>query len=296
MTRTRIRLTLLTGIPAMGALLCWAFGGGPAAAAAPHARNGLIAFDYVLGGIYTVHADGSGKHRLTSSGVDPAFSPDGKTIVYATKSGLVIMDVNGSHRHLIPNSDPVGNGQEEFPSFAPDGSEIVFDDQSGGIYTIRPDGSSEQRLTKDYAGSPVFTPSGKRIVFNDYSRKAIISMRADGTGPKVRVRGTRSNNDVCPCSFSPNGRRFVFTSALTSMYQAVFIVNADGRGRHQISHPPFHRIDVGARFSPNGKQLLVDRTGYGYGDIVIMNPNGTHVRTVATHTPGYGDATWQPIR
>ena len=56
-------------------------------------KNGRIAYASYGGGkdseIYTINPDGSGKTQLTHNDTDddPAYSPDGKKIVYAGKDG-----------------------------------------------------------------------------------------------------------------------------------------------------------------------------------------------------------------
>jgi len=300
-SRFRSRLTYLAGVAIGGALCCLAVNSLPADAARPHVRNGLVAFDAFGGGVLAVRPDGSQRHRLTTHAADPAyptFSPDGREIALATNNGLAIMNADGSHRHAIPNTDfgRPGAAPSEFPSFSPDGSKIVFDDRFGQIiFIVNADGSNLRQLTNHQGDAPVFTPDGKRIVFNDDTLSEVASVGVDGKG-EHRVPGTVRSSDVCPCSFSPGGGRIVFAHGSGSMSEAIFMVNANGAHRHQVSHPPSDRIDVAPAFSPDGKLIVFNRTGFGEGDIVVMNTNGTHARTLAAANPGYGDPAWQPLR
>src|SRR5579862_8258391 len=82
-----------------------------------HARNGLIAYTHAGDGdrfqIYTVTATGAHRRHLTSghtySSYDPAYSPDGRRIVFVRASKHAIdlwtMRADGTHkRRLTPTA------------------------------------------------------------------------------------------------------------------------------------------------------------------------------------------------
>src|SRR6185503_10612261 len=112
--------------------------------------------------IHVSDADGSGDVFL-ADGTMPAWSPDGMQIVF---SGLPNPPVDIREIYVM-NADGTGitrvtfnNGQGESSSpddmarWSPDGQRIVFrswrDNRNGSdIFTIRPDGTDELRLTTD---------------------------------------------------------------------------------------------------------------------------------------------------
>lgn len=111
--------------------------------------------------IYVVNIDGSNEQRLTQNGgVDPAWSPDGRQIVFAgsyKKSGLdlFIMDADGTKLHRLMID--VALSDRVIPAWSPDGRLIAFVD-GGAIYVVNIDGSGLRLLTvrDDYHtdGSP----------------------------------------------------------------------------------------------------------------------------------------------
>jgi len=93
---------------------------GPAEAAFP-GKNGRIAYSSYDGPfpkgdyeIYTINPDGSGKTKLThndTDDIDPAYSPDGKKIVYAGQDGpkgdleIYTLNARGGGKSRVTNND-----------------------------------------------------------------------------------------------------------------------------------------------------------------------------------------------
>ena len=101
---------------------------------------------------------------------DPAFSPDGRKIVFdrgataipGTNSRLYMIDIDGSHITVL--TDPPGG--DSHPAFSLDGRKIVFSSTRGNtdpsqgaqLYVMNTDGSHMTRLTEPpgWARCPVF--------------------------------------------------------------------------------------------------------------------------------------------
>ena len=130
--------------------------------------------DRVNGGaqVAIVNADGSGYRELTSGSDNNAFpsaSPDGSQFVYRTFSedgyGLRLYDLNTDTTTILTT------GYDNFPLWSPRGDLIMFsrllDDDNYEIFTIRPDGSDEKRLTNAVGNDAHqgWSPDGEYIVF-----------------------------------------------------------------------------------------------------------------------------------
>jgi Tol biopolymer transport system component len=98
------------------------------------------------------------------------------------------------------------------PAFSPDGRTIAFA-RGGDLYSVRPDGSGQRRLTSgpELDSAPVVSPDGRRVVFE---RRAATGTAADlyavgATGGGLRALTTGADDDH-QADFSPEGRAIVF--------------------------------------------------------------------------------------
>ncbi|HTU93637.1 MAG TPA: hypothetical protein VMF69_26385 [Gemmataceae bacterium] len=115
--------------------------------------------------------DGS-NFKVVGNGIDPAVSPDGKTIIFARVASdghhLFAMDADGANvRQLTPNGNPFGGVHA---AWSPDGKHIVYADRVGEtleIFRIDSDGINARQLTRlgKAATTPAVSPDGKWISF-----------------------------------------------------------------------------------------------------------------------------------
>jgi TolB protein len=116
--------------------------------------------------LYTIGIDGRGRHRLTHNGTfdgDPSWSPDGKSIAYATDSGVRIVDRDGRHvRTIIKGAD-----YSSVPEWSPRGDRILVSGL-GRWRVVATDGHVLYKLEPGPPGpkwAPAWSPDGRQIAY-----------------------------------------------------------------------------------------------------------------------------------
>lgn len=263
-------------------------------------RDGSNSYESNSYEIYVMNADGTRQTRLTNNTVfdtDPAFSPDGRKIVFSANLGnfhyeIYIMNADGTGQTRLTNSI-TEISYNRTPSFSPDGSKIVFtSDQSSyrQIYVMDTNGKRQIRLTNSSGINihPAFSPDGSKIVFSstrDYNNEIYI-MNANGTG-----QTNLTNNaafDINP-SFSPDGSKIVFSSNRDGNFE-IYTMNLDGTGLTRLTNSP--TTDDYPAYSPDGSKIVFSP---GNSEIYVMNADGTEQTNLtnnaaADYSPSWGVA------
>jgi Tol biopolymer transport system component len=171
------------------------------------------------------------------------------------------------------------------PAFSPDGTEIAFA-REGDLYSIRPDGSGERRLTSGSAidSRPVVSANGRYLVFE---RRAAEGDPADlytvsiGGGNLHQL--TSGTGDDREAAVSPDGKGIVFVrgaAAGGSANDDLYSIRPNGTGLVRLSATT--RIDEFApRYFAGG--ILFSRgddsdTPAAYADVYTMKRDGTRIR------------------
>ncbi|MEE8148400.1 MAG: hypothetical protein V3T24_12400 [Longimicrobiales bacterium] len=162
------------------------------------------------GNIHIIRADGSEEIRLTDDSArdhDPAWSPDGKSIVFATdrEGNLEIYRMRLSDRRLQNLTAHASFDAQ--PAWSPDGSKIAFTSRRDGnddIYVMNADGSGVRRITAGPESDvdPAWSADGARVLFSSDREGAyqIFVVNADGSG---RVRLTEVEGEGMRGQWSP---------------------------------------------------------------------------------------------
>jgi TolB protein len=265
----------------------------PAQAAFP-GQNGKIAFTRLSGDdadVFIMRRDGSRKKNLTpqSEGSDgsPAFSADGRTVVYLHNGLITVKRADGSRRRLF-------NVRGQSPTFSPNGRHILFARERKGIFLMRADGSRARKIWSvhpfggELVEAPVFSPDGKKIAFswfNPDTRDIVVGDFANGKLTNTnRVTADISLDSFCTQpNFSPDGLRIVYERYNPSGgHASIWLMDPDGSNQQNLT--PSGTGDPA--FSPNGKKVVFSTNG----SVAVIGIDGTNQVSLGRG----GDPDWAP--
>ena len=204
---------------------------------------------------------------------------DGDWDIYST-------DANGDN--VVQRTDHPAT--DEYPAASPDRRRIAFISERGvtrDLYVMDSDGGNVVRLTRDNVreGRPSWTPYGTRIAFSstrfpvgNLDNSEIYMMDADGNN--VINLTNHKWHDLRP-SWSPDGRKMAFVSFRTGFFKDprhLFVMNADGEERRNLTRDTNLRVNSNPSWSPDGRKiafnsrrLFPDRTR---NDIFVITADG----------------------
>ena len=210
--------------------------------------------------------------------IDPEFSPDGDSIVYARTVGPFVPEGE-------PRRTPV------WKLYA-------------AIFISGLDGSDPHQVTETperrpgfmaEVSDPAFSPNGKMLTFirtryEPEENSAVFVQPLGSPEDAHRITPWKLNSQD-RARFSPDGKLILFRSEPEGEEgpSNLYLVHPDGTGLHQITHVPSDTQYLGSSFSPSFHKgegwITVGRTG-GYGDegnadvFRILIEDGKVVRSV----------------
>jgi dipeptidyl aminopeptidase/acylaminoacyl peptidase len=177
------------------------------------------------------------------------------------------------------------NAADTEPSFSPDGRTIAFA-REGHIYTVRPDGSGERRISSGDAldSRPQISPNGRVILFERRTEENapahLYTVAVGGGQAKELAPDTAEDTEA---RFSPDGTKIVFVRTATGGNRPnadLYSVRPNGTGlTHLTSTTRVDEFDpryfAGGIVFSRGNQ---SEGAAGYADVYTMKANGAKVK------------------
>jgi hypothetical protein len=160
----------------------------------------------------------SAEERTLTEGATPAYSAEGRSILFARDGGLFEYDIGrNEEREITINDRSLARLPKHSPVQSPDGQRIVFqclqiDDRElrrkrGFFCVCDSDGSSVCRLdVETLGGSATWSPDSNRVAIHNCESGARLFMVKATGGHEGRFHG------LCP-TFSPGSVRLAYKSA-----------------------------------------------------------------------------------
>ena len=291
----------------------------PALESIPYGRlgTGKLAFRRVNDGnyLYVIDADARTVAALNLGGeaIDPALSPDGMRIAYATSSGFGQASLYDISTKRITGADSQRvsalAGREYSPSWSPDGQNVYFFStaQPKGIYRQSVSSSPlapAPVLTSDTDpclasnDSPVSVSASGRLVFNCVN--AVYAVNDDGSDLRALLRREtppgRADAFFAP-TWSPDAQWLAFlrvfedtTAGAPPLTLAVGVVRADGSASRVVVSMAMADIvatlgqnNLSLAWSPDGSRLAFNVMVGGLAShVYVVDIDGTGLMQITT--------------
>ena len=227
--------------------------------------------DYAL---YTMSTSEGDERRLTEAEgdpstplglffqTDPAWSPDGSTIAFASKrSGsfdLYAVSADGSDMRRLTSTKE----DDDEPTWSPDGKRIAFArGASSRLFVMSADGSGARRLTDEEReeAEPAWSPDGRWIAYSSKepgsSIRELWLVRADGSQQR---RLTRLDGAAQAPAWSPDGSRLAFSANVEGDRFDIYTVRVDGQDAEPLTS---RGQSFEPSWSPDGKTIVFSDAG-----------------------------------
>jgi len=246
--------------------------------------TGLIAFSKVANANATIMVtapDGTGMAPLIlapGNNVQPAWSPDGRRMAWASPGGIRIASADGTG--VVALTD---DRRDRDPAWSPDGTLIVFASSRDGdfeIYSQPVHGGEPKRLTDNDVDDthPSWSAAADTIAFASKRAGTSDLWTMDPTGENLAQLTHEGGADDEP-AWSPDGSRIAFASDRDGTTPFIYLMNADGSGIQRLLSGVEDEHDPA--WSPDGRYIALARPHTGTGTAIVIVDVTTH-RIVGT--------------
>jgi TolB protein len=252
------------------------------------------------GAIKIVDSDGAATRiiRGGNGSLSPAWSPDGRRIVYTVlgNTGTQIFEADLA-TGMPARISAIRPGLNITPVYAPDGSAIVYSRgyETGSDLVIADRTGHTERLTVGNGtdnNSPSFSPDGRQLAFisGRSGGPQVYIMDADGTdmqllaGNDIALASYRSSPD-----WSPDGR-FIAYQQRAGGFQ-VWMIELRDRVPKQLTTDGENEDPS---WAPDARHLVLTSTRGGDKQLWVLDTESGRFRQL-THSSGARLAAWSPL-
>jgi Tol biopolymer transport system component len=248
-------------------------------------RSGLV-------DLYSMNADGSGLHRLTSDTLQdllPRWSPDGAKIAFVHGYGhpsqspesasVTVMNADGTGRMRLTLDRFDAN-----PSWSPDGTQIAYQRDLAydliELWVVGADGSSPHLVISSDSLNGVrgltWTTQNTFLGFDWYG---IVQFNADGNGRTRLVSLTWVKEGDPRLSPDESKIAFAWGGPTDTGLLYIYVVNVDGSNLKQLTTTGREARPV---WSPDGSKIAYLGEGFSWW---TMNADGTNQKQLPLQDP-----------
>lgn len=218
-----------------------------------------------------------GEKRLDTQGVFPkrgelSWAPDGKSLVFASTSGIALLSLEDSTVHRLTAPPPLA--EDWGPSFSPDGSRILFvrnspNDIPEELFSVPRTGGEITRICAEHSrvlGPPQWSMDGQSIVYASElgGHPGLWRVPAEGKDAPAQI-----NDSGWYPAISRRGYRLAYQRITHSLNIWELALNLPGQDEshkeQKILVPATSETDQGPgpQISPDGEKLafMSDRSG-----------------------------------
>jgi eukaryotic-like serine/threonine-protein kinase len=246
----------------------------------------------------------------------PAWSPDGKHLLYVAPGGhdkkldiwMINPDGSGEPKDLTNM-----NGDETQPAWSPDGKWIAFtadkrSDKVLQIYLIRPDGSEAYRLSFDQEEyAPAWKPDNQLSFVMNTGKKIVFIRSQENPKPTPppheyyvtpyrfdMLSFTDNLGDAAQLSWSADGKWMAYTRVRGSSQNVSLAHYPIKVPAQDVLHLTDTGKDSGPNWSPDGQWIVFTSTRDGNPEVYIMQSTGQSQANLSSSAGVDKDPAWQP--
>jgi Tol biopolymer transport system component len=260
------------------------------------------------GGLFVMGSTGESVRRVTDGGFDPAWSPDGRRLVYATEavgdpvsragiSELWIVEIDTGERTLLSSGDAVQ------PVWSRRGDRIAYWANTDGqrdLFTVAASGGEPVAVTQDEATdwSPEWSPDGRWLYFSSDRGGSFNLWRIPvdpATGgaagsPEPVTTGVRPMGYA---RFSGDGSRLSVMAYERNFEQTIYAVDpADAtelRPLRTLRNPSARWCSL----SPDGSEMACNAAN-APEDLFVLRSDGSEMRRLTSDVAKDRAPRWDP--